>query len=156
MNSLHIGIISEVDLSDVTEVHSTCFDSPWSLDLLKTIYNSPRSFGIGVWEQKSLLAYTILRGVEDESEILSIGVMKDRRREGLAKKVLRSSLSNAQERGFNEIFLEVAEDNYPARNLYNYFGFEQVGKRDDYYRRIEGPDIDALTLKLSLLSAENL
>ena len=52
--------------------------------------------------------------------------------------------------GIEEVFLEVAEDNKPARNLYHYIGFIPIGRRKGYYKRSVGSNVDALTLKLRL------
>ena len=56
----------------------------------------------------------------------------------------------ARNKSIEEIFLEVAEDNKPARDLYKRFGFTQIGLRKAYYRRKSGLNVDALTLKLRL------
>jgi ribosomal-protein-alanine N-acetyltransferase len=49
------------------------------------------------------------------------------------------------------IFLEVRYGNQPAKNLYQKFGFEQVGLRKDYYPLISGGREDAIIMKKTLI-----
>ena len=47
------------------------------------------------------------------------------------------------------MFLEVAEDNAAARDLYERQGFRPVGRREDYYRTASGT-VAALVLRRDL------
>lgn len=68
------------------------------------------------------------------------------RRRGIALCGLaRFCLHIAHQQPAAEIFLEVAEDNLAARNLYQKAGFAEQARRPDYYRRKEGR-VDALLL----------
>ena len=52
--------------------------------------------------------------------------------------------------GASELFLEVREDNEPAKYLYNRAGFVQVGRRADYYTANDGNRRAAITMRYSL------
>ena len=43
----------------------------------------------------------------------------------------------AKQRGAQKIFLEVAENNHPARAMYERNGFVQIGVRPKYYDGID-------------------
>ncbi|MEO1469220.1 MAG: GNAT family N-acetyltransferase [Pseudomonadota bacterium] len=81
----------------------------------------------------------------DEAEILDLGVVPAARRRGLARALLDMALAEAARRGARTAFLEVAEDNAPARALYARAGFAEVGRRPAYYGRT-----DALVLRRPL------
>ena len=57
---------------------------------------------------------------------------------------------DAAANGVVRMFLEVALDNIPARQLYARAGYSLVGRRKGYYRRPDGSRMDALILFKSL------
>ena len=63
----------------------------------------------------------------DECEILSLGVVPERRRRGIGSALLAAIGEEAGRRGGHRVFLEVAADNAAARALYSTSGFIQVG-----------------------------
>ena len=87
-----------------------------------------------------------LRG---ECEILSLGVLPERRREGLGMALLDSVCVEARRRSAECVVLEVAVDNIAALALYAARGFIPAGRRGNYYRRV-GHSADALVLRLAL------
>jgi ribosomal-protein-alanine N-acetyltransferase len=54
------------------------------------------------------------------------------------------------DKNVSQLFLEVAEDNAPARALYAQAGFEEVGRRKGYYARPQSAAVDALVLRRRL------
>ena len=60
---------------------------------------------------------------------------------------MKRILSEAKERGYKSIVLNVRESNQAAINLYTRFGFVEVGRRKKYYRL---PAEDALTMLKNL------
>ena len=53
-------------------------------------------------------------------------------------------------RGVRTVFLEVEENNMPARRLYDRAGFETVGRRDRYYKEATGVELNALIMRRDL------
>jgi ribosomal-protein-alanine N-acetyltransferase len=48
------------------------------------------------------------------------------------------------------IFLEVEENNAPARRLYERIGFTVVGRRERYYKQPDGEQWNALLMRRDL------
>ena len=48
------------------------------------------------------------------------------------------------------IFLEVEENNPPARRLYERTGFAIVGRRERYYQQADGEQLNALLMRRDL------
>ena len=67
------------------------------------------------------------------AEILTIGVVPEARRRGLATDLLHALLDVARQRGAVECFLEVREDNEAARAFYLREGFTPLRVRRGYY-----------------------
>ena len=95
----------------------------------------------------------------DEAEILSIAVDAGHRGRGLSRNLLLTHLGHLAGRGVRTIFLEVEENNQPARRLYERAGFGVVGRRERYYQQPERGTIerasDAARLVVSCMRWQN-
>ncbi len=83
-------------------------------------------------------------------EILSLGTARRWRRCGAARALLHAAVEHAEAAGIARLFLEVAEDNDAARELYLGAGFAGIARRPAYYRRADGPAAAALVLARDL------
>ena len=95
-------------------------------------------------------AFALYRIAADEAELLTIATRPDARRRGHARSVLREVEALARSAGAARLFLEVAETNLPARALYASAGFEEVGRRVDYYRLRDGMRDAAIVMEKRL------
>lgn len=141
--------IGPFDLDVAAALHAACFDDAWSVADIAAVLASPGSFGILSICAGAPAGLALARVAADEAEILSIGVLPDRRRRGTARALLAGVAARAAEAGATRLFLEVAADNRAARALYLREGFAQVGRRPGYYRR-GGQAVDALILARAL------
>lgn len=92
-------------------------------------------------------AFALIRVAAGEAEVLTLAVRPRARRRGIGAAVLADAMGAARQAGATEMFLEVAEDNGPARALYTRAGFVEVGRRPGYYPRRVGARVDALILR---------
>lgn len=83
----------------------------------------------------------------DQGEILNLGVALAARRRGIGRALVRTLLEEFVRRGVVSAFLEVRESNFPAQQLYESFGFTEVGRRPRYYQR---PLEDAVVLRAAI------
>lgn len=74
-----------------------------------------------------------------------------RRGRGLARALLNLHLRRLAGLGASAVFLEVDEDNEPARRLYSRAGFREVGRRPAYYQKATGAPATALVLRRDLV-----
>ena len=90
--------------------------------------------------------YLLATIIDDEAEILSIGVTPERQRQGVGKRLLQRFFDYGASRNMAKALLEVAEDNVAALELYRDFGFAEFGRRKDYYKQ-GNQKIDAIMMK---------
>ena len=95
----------------------------------------------------TILGYVIARQVLDEAEILNLGVMSARQRQGVGRTLVQEMLARLHRSSVGTVFLEVRESNAVARRLYAALGFADVGRRRGYYRI---PTEDAVILRAAI------
>ena len=113
----------------------------------------PGFFGHMAWQEETPVGFLLALHLGDECEILSLGVVPEKRRTGIASMLLHSLCAAARLRGAASVTLEVAQDNAAACDLYAKHGFTKVGRRRHYYSR-ERNVIDALILRRVVVTAE--
>ena len=80
-----------------------------------------------------LQGFLLLRVIGDEAEILSIGVKKRVRRNGIGKYLIEQAKRFSTLHQLRSILLEVAETNRNAFGFYKKQGFLKIGIRNNYY-----------------------
>jgi ribosomal-protein-alanine N-acetyltransferase len=129
-------------------IHAAAFpQEPWGAAAFQTQLEMHGV--IGLLDKRGALL--MLRVTADEAEILTICVLPNLRRRGLARGLLQAGIARAVELGATSIFLEVDMDNRAAQALYAAAGFDQVGRRKRYYAN----GADALVLRLELPSVSS-
>lgn len=83
--------------------------------------------------------------VLDESELLEIAVQPAMQGRGYGKALLAQAIALARRNGAERMFLEVRESNARARKMYTSFGFEETGRRRNYYPTENGRE-DAILM----------
>lgn len=87
--------------------------------------------------------------VLDESELLEIAVQPAMQGRGYGKALLARAIALARRNGAVRMFLEVRESNARARKMYTSFGFEETGRRKNYYPTENGRE-DAILMTAQL------
>jgi ribosomal-protein-alanine N-acetyltransferase len=100
---------------------------------------------------RTLAGFILSRIAADEAEILSVAVATARRGRGLAGALLQLHIRRLAGLGVRAVFLEVDDNNAPARRLYDRAGFREVGRRPGYYQREDGGAATALVLRRDLV-----
>ena len=78
---------------------------------------------------------------------MNLAVAPEKRRMGVAQRLLDALFLELRARGITSLALEVRASNLAAQNLYEKNGFAQVGCRKNYY---VNPREDALILRKEL------
>jgi len=118
----------------------------WSASEFRDLVQSAHVFHCG-----DAHAFALGRVVADEGELLTLATDPAYRRCGLARDCLRAFEAHAAARGAASAFLEVAEDNAPARALYRAAGYVETGRRKGYYTTQHDKAVDAILLSKTLI-----
>ena len=136
--------MNESHVAQVAALEKVCFSMPWSENSIRSELTNPLSLWFVAEENGTLLGYIGSPAVMDEADVMNVAVVPDRRREGIALKLVEALVAALNEKGVHALLLEVRASNEPAKALYERQGFIQVGRRPNYYRN---PKEDALILK---------
>lgn len=137
------------DLDDVMLVMNAAFDpeygEAWTAAQCAGLMSMP-----GVWlmiarEDGKPAGFSLSRIIAGEAELLLIAVRKSAHRRGIGGALLKAFISESASRGAEKLHLEVRHGNH-AVELYKRAGFQEVGRRFNYYRGRSGQLYDALTL----------
>lgn len=107
-------------------------DFPWTEGMLRDCFVAGYDV-YGITENQKIIAYVIMRVINDEAEILNIAVDKHFRRKGYGKLLLQQLLELLKQKHMQKIFLEVRVSNVAAINLYEKLGFKKIAVRKNYY-----------------------
>ena len=134
--------LEPLDLShaqDMADLHREGFSRAWSADEFKKLLDSParRALGLKSAQGAGISAFALFSLVLDEAEIITLVSAKNQRRQGLGRVLLALSLKALEAEGMEKCFLDVAEDNHPAVNLYISCGFVISGRRKGYYDGVD-------------------
>lgn len=132
--------------SVVAALIDCCLEEPWSDEAVGSILATPGTFGFIALVSDTPNGFILCRAAGGECEVLALGTVPERRRQGTARRLIELAFQEAALHGATRIVLEVAEDNSAARGLYARCGFSMVGRRSCYYRRRSGNHADALIL----------
>ena len=136
-------------------LHRTSFAAPWSDEEFARLLEQPGVAGL-LWTSDAPQGFILIRAVADEAEILTLAVVPDARRQGIAAHLLDEAARMLRAGGTRRLFLEVAADNAPARRLYSQYGFTATGRRARYYDRGAATRVDAIVMTLALEPAPEL
>ena len=142
-------------LDDIARLEQICFSRPWSRRMLaEELENQCAAFLVALEPgTDKVIGYAGLLVLADEGYITNVAVFPEYRRRGVAEQIIQVFCDFAQGNHLAFLTLEVRPSNAPAISLYNSFGFEEVGRRKNYY---DLPREDALILTRYFLYEEDM
>jgi ribosomal-protein-alanine N-acetyltransferase len=152
--------------------HGTAEDVPHIMPIMQTAFDpaygeawtAPQCIGALALPGASLIlaglddrivAFALLRSLLDEAELMLVAVDPAHQRQGIGQALLAKVFALSADQSAERLHVEVREDN-PALQLYKMQGFTVIGRRRDYYRRLDNKSADALTLCRIVTSADQL
>lgn len=134
------------DIDEMVSIHQQHFLRGWSREELVQLLNEPGCFCFVYDGEKQCAGFILFRLVADEAEILTLVIDESQKRKGIATALLECSFHVLAEKRAHSLFLEVAEDNSAALQLYEKIGFLVNGRRRGYYPRLGRTRADALLM----------
>ncbi|MCK5728037.1 MAG: ribosomal protein S18-alanine N-acetyltransferase [Methylococcales bacterium] len=138
------------DLSAVLQIEAKNYKYPWNKAIFEDCFVA-MSYSCWVCEdQEKIIGYGILSVAAGEAHIINISIDPEVQGQGIGKKMMAHLIKIAKKKA-ETLFLEVRPSNEKAIQLYNRLGFNEVGRRKNYYPAKKGRE-DAVILALELVS----
>lgn len=131
------------DIKFAAEIEKLCFVHPWSEQSIKDEMDKENSIFLMAFEGEQPIGYVGLSVVYDEGYMGNLAVVENYRRKGTGRALMDELLKCCQSLDLAFATLEVRVSNIPAVSLYKSLGFDEVGRRKNYYKE---PLEDALLL----------
>ena len=134
MSDFQLVSVDRSHLAEIAEIEKECFSCPWSEKALEdTLLGQNGTAVVAVCDGR-VVAYGGMVIALDEAEITNVATTAQYRGRGIAKALMCELFRVAHERGCVSMSLEVRESNAAAIALYDGLGFENLGRRPNFYR----------------------
>lgn len=117
----------------LADLEKLCFSRPWSQKSLDDQVDLPQAYFVTAMEGEAILGYGGMHCAARECYIDNIAVFRHQRRRGVATAILHALEVEAHRRNSEFMSLEVRVSNRVAIALYRGFGFQQEGRRRNFY-----------------------
>jgi len=149
---LHIEPGSVGDSGALARLHGEGFHTGWpSSEFAAFLADPDRTPAyVACDKNRRIAGFALFRITDGEAELLTIAVGRRHRGAGIGRALMDAALSDMMMRAVETVFLEVDEANQAAGKLYSRLGFEQVGRRENYYSLADGSRASALVMRYGL------
>ncbi|WP_280540707.1 ribosomal protein S18-alanine N-acetyltransferase [Chromohalobacter sp. 11-W] len=134
---MHLERLAVAHLDAVAGLEEAGQAHPWRRATLARALADDTLEVWGAWRDATLLGHAVLAWLPFEAELQAITVAPHARRQGVAGMLLAHLVTSARQGGAERLLLEVRESNAPALALYRQYGFDEDGRRRDYYPPVE-------------------
>ena len=140
--------MTEADLDAVLKIEYAAFSHPWTRGIFS---DSLKSYDCWLmFEGSQQVGHGVINVIVGEAHLLNITVKPESQGRGLGLLLLERLMDRARELQAGECFLEVRASNQSAYRLYERYGFNEIGRRRDYYPAVGGRE-DALVMACTLI-----
>ena len=141
---MKIVFMEQSHVEQIAELEQRCFSDPWSVRSIESELSNRLSLWLVALDGDTVAGYIGSQTVLGEADMMNIAVSPEYRRRGVAQSLVEALEQHLRAKGAYQLTLEVRVSNAPAIALYEKLGFQQVGKRPNYYSH---PKEDAYILR---------
>lgn len=137
------------DLDRIAAIEASAYEYPWSRTIFHDCLRADYECCVLV-RDRTIVGYGVLSTGANEAHILNVCVVSDQRGNGHGRRIVKRLLDMARWHRSERVFLEVRPSNPHAIALYESIGFNEFGRRPNYYPSKRGRE-DALVMAMELL-----
>lgn len=138
------------DVDDVHALEQRVYPHPWS----HGNFTDSLASGYHGWvlrdDEGALVGYFLLMEVVDEGHLLNVAVDSCHQGQGIGLYLLEKVMACARGLSMQSVLLEVRPSNLRALQIYERYGFAQIGRRKAYYPAHDGQREDAIVMRYVL------
>ena len=152
-NDSQMRPMQQADIDEVMAIEVRAYEFPWTAGVFRDCLRA----GHQCWvldSRRGILGYGVLSCAAGEAHVLNVCVAPEHQGHGHGRRILRRLLDLARWHMVDRIFLEVRPSNPGAKHLYEDIGFNEIGRRPNYYPARVGRE-DAIVMAMELLPPES-
>lgn len=146
MRPFELRPIGKEDIARIAECENLIFSDASSEKAIASLFDAG-AVGVCALVNGQICGYAYCADSVGEAELLRIAVLPEHRGQYIASAILNCLHKVLRDEGFSRICLEVRESNTSARALYTSFGYNEDGKRRNFY---SNPREDAVLMSKDL------
>jgi ribosomal-protein-alanine N-acetyltransferase len=136
------------DLDAVYAIEQSAYEFPWARNIFEQTIKSNK-YAVVMESNQRIVGYGVVSYVVGEAELLNLCIDPVQQGKGQGVALLEHLVDNATESGNKDMYLEVRESNASALHIYEKSGFNEIGRRKNYYPAKTGRE-DAVLMALPL------
>ncbi len=137
-STVRLREMSKADMAAIIALERELFpEDAWTPEMFAAEFAQPpaRRLYLVAEQGNALIGYAgMMFTGGSQADVVTLAVTPARWREGTGTALLTALVDEAEKRGYEEVLLEVREDNPRARRLYLRHGFTEIGIRRGYYQ----------------------
>lgn len=133
------------DVPRVAAIDRAAYAYPWTSTIFDDCLRVGYSSWVAVAGSNRVDGYALMSMAAGEGHVLNICVDPMVQRGGCGRLLVAHLLDIARSAQLKIVFLEVRPSNHAALSLYDQFGFNEIGRRPNYYPTAQGRE-DAIML----------
>jgi len=139
----------DADVEAVAAIERSAYEFPWSAGIFRDCLRAGYDCRVLV-EEQTIVGYGILSVGAGEAHVLNVCIAPSHQGQRLGRRLVHRVIDLARWHRAERIFLEVRPSNERAIALYLSLGFNEIGKRPNYYPARRGRE-DAIVMAIELL-----
>jgi ribosomal-protein-alanine N-acetyltransferase len=148
-SDLHFRPMHLDDVDEVARIEELAYQFPWTRTIFRDCLRA--QYSCWIWAcSAEILGYGILSVAAAEAHVLNIVVKPDQQGQGHGRQIVEKLIALARSHQAQRIYLEVRPSNQRAIALYDALGFNEIGRRPNYYPAKRGRE-DAVVMAMELI-----
>lgn len=139
----------QADVEAVAAIEQRAYPFAWTPGIFRDCLRAGHQCWV-LEEAERILGYAVLSVAAGEAHLLNICIAPEYQGRGHGRRLLRRMVDLARWHLADRIFLEVRPSNPVAQALYHAEGFNEIGRRPNYYPASQGRE-DAIVMAMELL-----
>lgn len=149
-SALRFEEMSDANLDGVLSIENEVYPFPWPRQTFVSSMGEGYECWVAYDSHDRMVGYFVLMKVVDEAHLLTIAVSGKLHGYGIGRKLMAHLIDMAREKmNVASLLLEVRPSNLRALDLYERYGFREIGRRKNYYQASLTRE-DAIVMRLAL------
>ena len=140
------------DLEQIVAIEIVAYEYPWTYGIFRDCLRAGYQCLV-LAHAIEIVGYGVLSAAAGEAHVLNVCVAPAQQGAGHGTRLMKRLIELARWYRAERVFLEVRPSNTHAIALYDRLGFNEIGKRPNYYPAKRGRE-DAVVMAMELLAPE--